>query len=283
MDNGKLEYLDEAHCCSRQYDSDGCVIDASNCKGGNSLFIVGGNGTICNKGSGGMLCDVCEDGYYLDNGVCLVCEGEWLPVLWFSLVVLFLVFVINYLAIEYKEQLNSLRLAGGDVAFLRKMIFNPGRLKVLYSFGQIIASITRATTVIWPEPFAWFAGIYTITEFDVVKVLPAGCMNPDYTFYDSVLTGTLLPLAIFFALVMGSNWLKLLSKSDAMGYGLTVAYIVLPSTSQTLAAALPCEEFPDGTAWLSADLSQQCSADGVRTTERHLWLVYIFIMMLICE
>jgi hypothetical protein len=69
---------------------------------------------------------------------------------------------------------------------------------------QVVGSIEWVTGVTWPEPFATCARIMSITQLNLPDVIPLGCAIKNITFYDQLLSATLVPIAVIVLLNLAS-------------------------------------------------------------------------------
>ena len=89
---------------------------------------------------------------------------------------------------------------------------------------------------------------------------------------------TLVPLGVILLLYL--RW-KEKKDVDFIGWSSLILYVLLPSANLTLVRVIKCMDFPDGTSWVAADLSLQCShEDGTLVTGHLLMVIFAWIMML---
>ena len=147
-------------------------------------------------------------------------------------------------------------------------IFDTGRMKVIFANSQIIGSIAWSTGVSWPAPFSYFAKVISIFELNIFDVLPLGCIG-GLSFYEYVLVQSLCPIALILVLhlTFGRN------KNIAQGWSLLVLYIFLPSANLALIRVFKCYDMPDGTSWVTADMSLQCTDQNGTTLIGHMLMI----------
>ena len=128
-------------------------------------------------------------------------------------------------------------------------IFDTGRFKVIFSTIQIVGSISKTTGVIWPDPFASLANVFSFSV-EMFNVLPVQCAFREYGHYDSLFALSLLPFCIValiwcnhkFAVITngkaGESCLDIppftwctLTYAEAVKYTLLVIYTFLPTAS----------------------------------------------------
>ena len=265
---------------------------------------------MCAKGSSGILCDICIGPDYYDNdGVCELCSGNWVPLLGFFAAVAFFMVVAFYVFVKYGAYISA------NFPLIIAAVFDTGRMKVVFANMQIIGSVSWSTGVAWPPPFSWLAKVMSVFEINIFDVLPMDCAFPGYNFYGYVFTQTLVPLGLNLALFLlmeseikarkntvfqirrgfSQNWnakcfcnlcsvcKKYLGDESFVWFLiLFVWYIFLPTANLALVRIFKCKKFPDGSYWLDADLSIQCTdKNGDYLPEHIAMIVYSSLMLLI--
>ena len=134
-------------------------------------FVVDGDHclySICQDGSMGKLCDVCEEDYFHSaEGICEPCAnagtsgGTALFVL--AVLIGFVLFLgAAYLCAKPIYEYWDAKLA---------VWFDVGKVKVLVVTCQLVSSVSSSTGVIWPEPFYSFSamlGSLQVSPFQVM-------------------------------------------------------------------------------------------------------------------
>lgn len=232
---------------ARQCFSSEATLQSTNCS----------SDVTCNKAHG-RLCGICDDGYYRgQDGSCYECEGKSL--INGGNVVAYLVLGIVLIgAATFAHRHPMLRRQFN-------LLFNPGICKIALIFAQIVGSVSWSTSVEWPQPFRAFASLLNVAMLDVFTVLPISCAAPAYSFYDTVISSALVPMAVIAILLVGvtvhADWNELnpkIRRSRCEYIVIMVAYVVLPSVSLTMFRLFLCEPFEDGKSFLIADLELQC-------------------------
>jgi hypothetical protein len=143
-----------------------------------------------------------------------------------------------------------------------KAVTGKGRFKIILTTSQIVGSVQLSARVVWGEPFNSFGELLSLSQLEFAQVLPLRCAL-NYSLYDQVLVATLVPIAIGLLLrapcfgVYGHA----LARGECINLMLTVAFVVLPSTSLTLFKFFDCTEFPDDKAFVTSDLSIDCGSE----------------------
>ena len=135
-----------------------------------------GSGVVCSEGSFGRLCDMCDDAYFYALGEgCLPCSGSGSLT---GSVVMFLVLLSIAVAVGLLIKLSDMCITDdqGDPMNITdtaiwKVVTNPARFKIMWATAQIIGTITWATGVIWPEPFATMSSILSISQLNLAEVV----------------------------------------------------------------------------------------------------------------
>ena len=215
------------------------------CKGENL------NGSaVCQAGSSGPLCGVCEHGFFLDGWICQECRVFRRIFLTVTVIVLFLTAAaVGFLTFTRFLSHSSI------VTLLRSIDIQ--RCKSAWVCISIIGSISWTTKIIWPPPLSYFAGAYS--ALSEISFVPMACIDSSVNFHDALILSTALPLV----LVMLS-WIctavapAVVSHERAVQFTLLVAFIVLPFTSTRIFQTFIFTEFSDGSRLLTADLSLGC-------------------------
>ena len=150
------------------------------------------------------------------------------------------------------------------------------------------------TGVEWPPAFQVMSRIYSIlvTPF---QILPVSCGVP-YTFYHEVYAYTLIPIALVGAVVVVTKHLEKKAqigtikhveleaymKIKRMELALLICFFALPTASLYIFQTYMCIEFADGSSYLDADLSLQCTDTDGQMVPLHAWMVtFASLMMLV--
>jgi len=239
---------------------------------------------FCTEGSTGRLCAVCKDGWYQDGwGTCQKCDGTIGALVAVTAIVIVVVAAVFFVYMYCYDWLVHV-FSAGFFAF-----FDPGKIKVLISMLQIIGSISWTTGVMWPEPFATLANVFSFTQLSFADTIPLGCIVKYKFIWNELLISTLGPIAVGVVLLVVKAVLKVkarASQSQANHDWITktrhnivtallcIAFFVYPTTSLALFRVFLCTNFEDGRAFLNADLSYECFTDDHNTA-----IIYASLMI----
>jgi poly [ADP-ribose] polymerase 10/14/15 len=233
-----------------------------------------GSDYICRTGSSGRLCDICEDSYFDSTGDgCVHCSDNIVPAIIVG--VLLTVFAVAgiYIWQFYGEYIRA------NFSLVVGSFFDTGRMKVTLINLQIIGSISWSTGVLWPAPFKYAAKLFTIALLDVYDFLPINCVGA-INWYSWAAIQSLVPLAVILVLFIVCSALER-NGHDFISWSTLILYILLPSVNLTLVRVIKCMDMPDGTSWVAADLSLQCTDEnGTMLTDHALMMAFSWVMML---
>ena len=183
-----------------------------------------------------------------------------------------------------------------------------------FSFFAKVFAITELNFFDGTKRYCYFSANHTLFSPYLfsnlcLQVLPLECVNSDMNFYGYAITVTLGPVAVCVMLYMIMTNKALLRRSARRPSGpralrrrnrgyqkikffidpgfvwkyiLLILYIFLPTGNLALVRTLKCTKFPDGSSWLSADLSLQCrDASGEMRIAHALMVTYASIMLLV--
>jgi hypothetical protein len=168
------------------------------CRGG-----TGFGNSSCNTGHAGLLCGVCEVGYYGDRRECISCDAEasdrMSPET--SMALVGGLFILIFLALagyicsgahsgqrvtkkrrmhrkKDDQRLRSHRWA----ALLRLLPLLPKRLvgastmfRILISYCQCMAVVLTLNNVAWPQGFVSFVDMLQVATIEIFALVPAEC------------------------------------------------------------------------------------------------------------
>ena len=262
---------------------------------------------MCGPGGSGKLCDVCKaPSYYNDEGQCELCSGNLLLLYVFMGIFAALVGVSLLVWNKFGAYISA------NYPLIIAAIFDTGRLKVIFASGQIMGSVAWSTGVHWPPPFSYLAKVYSIFELNIFDILPVECASPNFNFYGSMVTQTLTPLCVnaaLFLVMQGEikahnprGWpiaptqqanrrragrgvwcccLKYLGDENFIWMLiLLIFYVFLPTANLACIRTFKCTQFPDGSSWLNADLSIQCTTSSGRPLAVHVLMITYASLML---
>ena len=154
---------------------------------------------------------------------------------------------------------------------------NISRLQVLYQFHQVTAAAAKMTDEpdkSYPAPADTVVSYLQVFNFEFLQWVPPACIKPGATFYDTLVTKTVLPLLLIGVIVLVAA-LKLMRPSTrnnqrkrdkaiagaVQGVSLLIE-LVLPSVSTTICQTFVCDlydDFPVGGASRPARLTPGAS------------------------
>ena len=172
-----------------------CPIEGS-CDGGIN-FTKGGDG-YCAKGHTGVLCGVCDDGFFHDKetNVCRKCDSAAKSQSLWTMLVGVAVFVASY-------GIWKSGVVGEDAREKTLKVFSRSKQKL--SIAAIMMQIATARSdnlsINFPVAFAEFLSAFNFININPFQVIAFGCIG-EVNYYHTLLGMTLAPLVIC-ALLMG--------------------------------------------------------------------------------
>ena len=191
-----------------------------------SSACIGGNATgtdLCAEGHGGVLCETCAEGYFLNSESleCELCEGLniFTPAFIFTSLSIFLL-LFGFAYYKYRN-VNSARAKVtindkfDDDSNIKKSYlmayweerFGPimSKFKVITSTFQIVSASSSVLQIKMPESFTSFIQALKVFDFNIISIMPFSCVSPtDYV--DTLMFSTLWPLmfgALLFIIFVG--------------------------------------------------------------------------------
>ena len=119
-----------------------------------------------------------------------------------------------------------------------------------------------------------------VANFQVIDLIPIGCVLPEATFYSKLVAktvGPIVPVALlwawpaFCAITGAVKEKQERSARFAAKLSLLWLELTLASVSTTIIETFVCQQF-DGEFFLNAELTLSC--DGSKSSKRSLWIVY---------
>eukprot|EP00945_MAST-04E_sp_MAST-4E-sp1_P000194 g194.t1 len=203
------------------------------CLGG-QMTKVSKNGTTsknttkstCAAGFTGVVCSICDQGYYLVDDQCSLClpteDGTASIAVVFTFLVAFGLFMFalcRQLRVrDSKSYWHELKEKGVEsraraisgrrtLSSMKKKNKISKQLKIFIGFVQILSVSNSAFKIPWPSGFLFFLRILSPFNFDFLATSGVGCLV-EYDFFDSFVTMVCLPLVVV-ALVFITYWLGL--------------------------------------------------------------------------
>eukprot|EP00960_Hanusia_phi_P072081 767700-Hanusia_phi.AAC.2 len=168
--------------CNQQYNPKICTACKSKtgCRG--DSFGVGTQG--CNVHHRGVMCQLCERGFYLSSGAaCVKCPSQQTYALTFGLGA-FGLLIGGFIAIRYLA--------------LIKLLADPPSVKIFAAYLIITSSISSSYDVQLPSSYSSYQSQTGFAQLDITGVLYCIIQSFEYTFYHNVVLQASLPFMIVF-------------------------------------------------------------------------------------
>ncbi len=228
-----------------------------------------GGGAGCAAGYTGIVCAVCEDGYFLRNDECMECGSGSMAA---TIVLLVLgVVVIVTAGIWLRRHKRRLPLA---------------QLSILVALLQILSVVPRVYMVPWPSFFVEFMSMLQLVLGDVLVVTGAACVG-SLDFFDSLLFVTLVPLvlsALLAATYALAPWLvsaryvkdRKVVRTTSLKLLIVLMTLCYPVVSLKTLMTFVCRRI-DGVWYLEADYSLSC--EGGRYALYQAWATIVVLLV----
>ena len=135
------------------------------------------------------------------------------------------------------------------------------KLRILISMIQVLSQLGVVYSIPFPNLYSSLLRWIGMLELNFIDMLPLGCVMTA-GFHFSLLVRTLV-LPVLLLVEVGAKVLrapaKVINVFNTLNF--LVLFLIYPSTSAAIFATFQCEELSDGTRWLRADLSIDCSGD----------------------
>ena len=241
----------------------------------------------CKCGYTGALCAVCAPNYYESWGgtQCVDCENEQGHAHAIAIGASLFVFTIASVGIAITQRKRIVNSARWRTA---RYLYRLGRVKmrVVFFALQVLSEFSLISTKTvqsgsdggFPEPAATFSRMLGVANFDVIGLVPMGCVLPEATFHSKLVAktvGPIIPVALLWAwpatrVITGASKVKQQhSARFAAKCSLLWLELTLASVSTTIFETFVCSGF-DGEYFLNAQLTIPC--DG--SPRRIAWEVY---------
>jgi hypothetical protein len=147
--------------------------------------------------------------------------------------------------------------------------------KILVTFCQILASMPSVFLVQFPPIFANFLSFLSVLNLSFLEAFSLGCIT-SMNYYAELFLKTVMPLLISVIIWLASLRMAPATKVRAKEAFLVLTYLVLPGTTMAIFRTFPCESFDDGTRWLRADYSIDCTS-----SQHKIAVAYASVMVLV--
>ena len=151
------------------------------------------------------------------------------------------------------------------------------KLRILVSMIQVLSQLELVYSIPFPNFYTKLLKWSGLLELNFVSLLPLGCVV-SFNFHSALALRTLMlpafavvPLALRCAQIAANKkWRRRLQAGIDICTGLLflTLFLIYPSTSAAIFATFQCKELSDGSSWLRADLSIDCTSPehiGVQT------------------
>lgn len=248
-----------------------------NCKGGE---VVGDSS--CASGSGGALCDECDNGYYRSADACLPCSeaAGWVEttvIVGTASVVLVLAMLV--LAKFYGERMTQWYEANETriLEFEQKLTAIFVTMQIILLMSESHASLGGSTM---PDPYASFLDKLSFMSMDFLSIMPTDCIKQT-GHWEYMLFSTLVPLVAFLLVALVCLVLRDDKKTFVIrGYFTSFILLMLPIISRRVCHTFRCDWYDAGNPLvepvelLRVDLTVDC------TTEEY-WQMFNYALLMV--
>ena len=264
------------------------------CRGTSANACVGGvdGSNICTAGNTGPYCAVCESGYTKNvDGTCDSCDAVRISRAGIAVLVCIPVLVIAIFLVLYSNRERISDALGEWYESINSKLEEQGsKIKILFAFVQIVGQFPDVLGTPLIPTYTGFSRFLGILSFDFLTFFKIDC-EFHVDFYDKLLFVTLLPVAvsplifIYFHLKYfiatrqnesNPDFTAWEAKRQCSYWFLALSFAVFSPASTAIIQTFVCESFDDGSSFLSADYSLDCSSDRHR-----FYLVYAAVAALI--
>jgi hypothetical protein len=240
----------------------------------------------CETGYAGVVCAICDKGYYLMDDLCLAClpangGAEALVGLVFGgSFGVFMSLLIREMRVKsskwYWERLKHSLKKGGDTLkadSLRKTNQLGKHLKIFVGFIQILSVSDSVYEIPWPEEFVYFLRVMTPVNFDFLSMSGVGCLI-EYNFFHSYTMMMLIPLCVsafvYATYVIGlkrhehhykkkfTHAMRTQYTNHVLQFTMWIVLIIYPPLSRRSLEYFNCSGNIDGKFYLTKDYSIEC-------------------------
>eukprot|EP01033_Poteriospumella_lacustris_P005490 gene5490-3912_t len=232
--------------------------------------------TQCATGQEGPYCSVCAPHYApTGTGLCYSCASsgalatELVPVVLFAA----LLVVLLVAAKKSKQLLRWYARVNRRVWQNRRFRTLRVKGKILVAFAQIVYQLGPAFNVVFPVNFLTYLHFYSFFSLNLAFLPDFNCVVRT-DFYTDLVVSTVAPVALYAAIALALQvmvvharrlnernpyYTAARAKSDTIAALFVLSYFVLISVSTKIFEVFECETFDDGSSFLVADYSIDCS------------------------
>ena len=156
------------------------------------------------------------------------------------------------------------------------------RTRLLPALAQIVARVESVFKVAMPASVTAVLNVFNSLNLSIDAFgLPLSCLQLG-SFFDQLLFLVLLPVVLVLLTLVCSLGIEVLTKSEAaslkagviraLPYLLYILFFAFPLVSSRAFQAFDCEEFDDGTRFLRADYSLDCTDAEYRRVRFLAWV-----------
>eukprot|EP00944_MAST-04C_sp_MAST-4C-sp1_P003556 g3556.t1 len=262
------------------------------CLGGQTISTKH-NGTVrdnttksrCNAGYAGVVCAICDKGYYLMDDLCLPClpangGAETLVIVVFGGAFgLFMFLLVHQMRVRdskwyWKRLMNAGKKNNAlDTDSLRKKDKLGKHLKIFVGFIQILSVSDSAYKIPWPQEFLNFLRIMTPVNFDFLSMSGVGCLV-EYNFFHSYTTMMMIPICVsvfvYVTYIIGlkrhehhfkkrfTHAMRTHYTNHVLQFTMWIVLIIYPPLSRRSLEYFNCSGNIDGKYYLTKDYTIEC-------------------------
>ena len=260
----------------------------------NQTACVGGSGAgerLCKPWTSGPYCTLCNvtDGsryYDDDSSACLEC-GDGGTAATYALSAALVAAALAVLAllsslrrrVRHSRTLRLLRHVARDVR---------AKVKQMIAFYQIATKVPDVFQVTMPSSVTQLLSVLDVFSLDVAGLgLPLGCLGLG-TFQNALYLNIVAPIVLMLLIWAGHALAACRTRGGGSGGGtfaagliaslpanIVVLFFAFPTVSSLAFQAFSCEDFDDGSSYLSADYSVDCNDEAQYAPVRRLASVAI--------
>ena len=244
----------------------------------------------CKAGYKGIVCAVCDEGYYLLDDLCIKClptnggAETFVSFVFGTAIAVFIIAFVRQMRVRdskwywKKTRISILKKVKHEAASMTiaKNKEKLGKeLKIFVGFVQILSVSDSAYKIPWPDNFLLFLRFLSPFNFDFLSLSGLGCIVK-YNFFHSFITMMTLPLfvlvCVFFTYTVG-HWrhqkklgkkfthaMQIVYSNHIIQFSLWIILLVYPPLSRRTIEYFTCSEKLEGKYFLSKDYNVECYA-----------------------
>lgn len=264
------------------------------CRGTSQNACVGGSngGNICEDGSDGPYCAVCEPGHTKNSdGTCDSCDSVHVTQVGILLLVLIPLAVVVIFLLLYSNREKIAEVFGEYYEAINAKLEEQGsKLKIAFSFIQIISQFPDVLGTPVIPTYSIFSRYLGAISFNFLSFLKLDC-EVNINFYDRLVFVTILPVLVtpwiyvYFYLkhfiatrqnASNPDFTLWDARRQCSYWFLALTFAVFSPASTLIIQTFVCEDFDDGSSYLIADYSLECW-----TTQHNFYVLYAAIAALV--